>query len=304
VRQDQGTAHRVPETVGNPDVALAVHGHPADAITSIKLLHLGRIVGREPGYPIATAICDPDAVLLVNRDTEGGEQVAGIIQRIAGMIYKEELHLVRISLGQVDDLGVPDVERPDITVGRDNDALHLAQPATKGIAARWGERFAGLVELHNRPAAVGGRPAVVLRVNGEAKTDAFRPAAGNPEVWGDRALPFGANLERLPVHNASWFWAPTMKLSPTQNVPLAVHHHFAGGNQSAAREFQRQHPGARRPGEVRHEGRWPQVLALRDRIEIVQQREDFFGLMPLGTRPGARAGSPSLKEDFFKGKRL
>jgi hypothetical protein len=61
---------------------------------------------------------------------------------------------------------------------------------------------------------------------------------------------------------------------------LAVHHHFARGTQSAAREFQRQHPGARRPGEVRLEGRWPQVLTLRDRIEIVQQREDFLGLMP------------------------
>jgi hypothetical protein len=58
-----------------------------------------------------------------------------------------------------------------------------SRPAVRAVC-----RSCRTVELHNRPAAVGGRPTVVLRVNGEAKTDAFSPAAGKPRGLGRHRL--------------------------------------------------------------------------------------------------------------------
>src|SRR5215471_7110883 len=46
------------------------------------------------------------------------------------------------------------------------------------------------------------------------------PPPVKPVVIGDSGRPFGANLERLPAHNSSWFCEPTRKLLPAQTFPL------------------------------------------------------------------------------------
>src|SRR6516225_7953683 len=46
-----------------------------------------------------------------------------------------------------------------------------------------------------------------------------RPPPLKPNGLGDRGLPLGANLLSVPVHDASWFWAPTMKLLASQTFP-------------------------------------------------------------------------------------
>ena len=51
------------------------------------------------------------------------------------------------------------------------------------------------------------------------KPMASTPPPVKPVVMGDSGLPLGANLERLPAHKASWFYAPTRKLSPAQAFP-------------------------------------------------------------------------------------
>ncbi len=70
------------------------------------------------------AIANPNPVLLVNHETEGREQMAGIFLRLAGMVHKNKLRLVRIALGQMHNLGILDIERPNISIGRRDDALH------------------------------------------------------------------------------------------------------------------------------------------------------------------------------------
>jgi hypothetical protein len=45
------------------------------------------------------------------------------------------------------------------------------------------------------------------------------PPPLKPNGLGDSALPLGANLLIPPVHEASWFCAPTVKLSATQALP-------------------------------------------------------------------------------------
>ena len=63
-------------------------------------------------------------------------------------------------------------------------------------------------------------------------------------------------------------------------VTFAVETSFAARAVPAAVELQWQHPRARLPIEVRHIGNGTQVLALRDRIEGIEQREEAFGLVP------------------------
>src|SRR5215471_11329397 len=45
------------------------------------------------------------------------------------------------------------------------------------------------------------------------------PPPVKPVVIGDRGRPFGANLDRLPSHNASTACDPTMKLTPVHRFP-------------------------------------------------------------------------------------
>ena len=100
-----------------------------------------------------------------------------------------------------------------------------------------------------------------------------------PVVIGESALPFGANFDRLPFQRMDWFCAPTTKLLPTQALPLAVDHQLAAAADAAAGELQRKHPRARREGEIGHEGRSAHLLAVRHRIERIQQGEDLVRLM-------------------------
>src|SRR5262249_9166875 len=147
----------------------------------LELLDLGRVVGGETADPVAHGVSDPNAILLVNHHGKGGQKMPGIPQRIFRVIHEEELHLLRIAFGEVYDLGVLGVVRPDVAVGRDDDLWHQAELAAEGPTLGWGERFAGLVELDDGLAAVAGAPDVVLRVDRQSEADALDAAAGESE---------------------------------------------------------------------------------------------------------------------------
>src|SRR5208282_3317668 len=128
--------------------------------------------------PMGGSVADPDAVLLVNCKAERGEQMAWVFERLARLVHKQIFGLFGIALGQMNDLGIVNVERPDVTIRRGDNPLHLAEPATKGPAIGRRERLAILVELDDGLAAISRGPAIVLRVNAQSKADAFDPAAG------------------------------------------------------------------------------------------------------------------------------
>src|SRR5262249_39930400 len=120
-RQNLGAAPRAAQTVGHPDVTLAVHPHSADAVADLEFLDLGRVVGGETADPVAHGVSDPDAILLVYHHGKGGQEMPGIPERIFRFIYEEKLHLLGIALWEIYDLRVLNVVRPDVAVGRDDD---------------------------------------------------------------------------------------------------------------------------------------------------------------------------------------
>src|SRR5262249_33889892 len=63
-------------------------------------------------------------------------------------------------------------------------------------------------------------------------------------------------------------------------VTFAIEHGLAARPISSTVEIERQHPGAGREVEVRHERNRAKVLALRYGIELIQQREESLGTVP------------------------
>src|SRR5262245_51017917 len=96
-----------------------------------------------------------------------------ILERIFRFINEEELHFLSVPLGEIHDLGLLSVVRPDVPVGGNDDLLHQAELAPEGVTPRWGERFAGLVELDDGLATVAGAPDVVLGVDRQSEADAL-----------------------------------------------------------------------------------------------------------------------------------
>src|SRR5215468_11018574 len=106
------------------------------------------------------------------------------------------------------------------------------------------------------------------------------PPPVKPVVIGDSGLPFGSNLVALPSQNASCPCQPTVKLSATQSVTFAVEHRLAARAIAAAVELEGEDRRARREVQIRHVWHRPQRLALRNLVELVEQREDSLGLIP------------------------
>src|SRR5262249_34597315 len=63
-------------------------------------------------------------------------------------------------------------------------------------------------------------------------------------------------------------------------VAFAVEHGLAARTIATTVELERQHPGAGREVEVRHERNRSKVLALRYGIELIQQRKESLGTVP------------------------
>src|SRR5262249_12123048 len=72
---------------------------------------------------------------------------------------------------------------------------------------------------------------------------------------------------------------PDDEIVACPEIALAVYHELARRTQTAAGEFERQDPGTRGPGQVGHEGSWPQVLALGDGVKVLKELEQPLGLV-------------------------
>ena len=264
------------EAVGYPDVALAVDVQTAVVEANLEAIDFGWIGCREADDMVG-AVRDPDPVLLVDGEVERRRER---FARLGAVAFADNAALGPVALGEVQQLALRDAERPDIAVGRDDDALHQPEPAAEGDALGRRQRLAVLVEYRDGFAAIAGKPDIVLRVDRRAEGTALHAAAG--KAGRDRRQRLAVRVElggvalpqrvlRLPADG---------EVVADPEVALAVEHRLAAGAIPAAVELQRQHPGAGREVEVRHERHRPHRLALRDGIERFEQREDAFGLIP------------------------
>src|SRR5262249_28973728 len=109
---------------------------------------------------------------------------------------------------------------------------------------------------------------------------ALHAATGKP--GGDRRQRFAVRIElggiALPEFVLSLPANGEVVADP--EVTFAVEHGLAARTISAAIELERQHPGAGREVEVRHERNRPKVFALRYGIELIQQRKESIGPVP------------------------
>jgi hypothetical protein len=85
----------------------------------------------------------------IDGDAERCDQLAGVLERIAGRILAVQLALRGVALGEMHHLSLHRVDGPDIPVGRDDDALHVAElalqsPSTRGQSCR---ALLGVVDL-------------------------------------------------------------------------------------------------------------------------------------------------------------
>ena len=109
-------------------------------------------------------------------------------------------------------------------------------------------------------------------------------------------MPFGANLVALPCHSVVLPLPTDREVVADPEVALAVEHRLAARAIPAAVELERQHPGAGREVQVRHERHRAHRLARRDRIELVEQREESLGLVPRIARDRLRPPSACRSE--------
>src|SRR5262252_10793713 len=63
-------------------------------------------------------------------------------------------------------------------------------------------------------------------------------------------------------------------------VAFAVEHRLAARAIAATVEFEGEYPCTRREIQIRHVWHRPQILALRERVELAEQRKESFGLVP------------------------
>ena len=130
-RELQCPLGRTTQFVRHPDVAQAVDGETAGRVSHLERFDFAGIGSGETNHVVRDGVGNPDAVLLVDGESERPDEFAGVLQRIAGLVLAEELDLGRVALGKLHDLALDQVERPDISARRGDDALHLADLAVK-----------------------------------------------------------------------------------------------------------------------------------------------------------------------------
>src|SRR6516164_10398635 len=128
-----------PKRVCDPDVALAVDRHSLAAVSAgRKHIDLTRITRRKARHRVTDRICNPNAVLLVDRQVEGSAQFARTIFvwfAVGGLA--EEFRFARVTLRQIDHPILFKVESPDVTFRGNDNALHDAELPTEVIALVW-----------------------------------------------------------------------------------------------------------------------------------------------------------------------
>src|SRR5262245_24153589 len=142
------------EPVGDPYVALAVDVKTAVDDSSLEILDLRWIRGREARHFIA-GVRDPDPILLIDGEVKWPEER---LARLGAVAFADDPSLGPVTLGDVDELTLRDAESPHVAVRRDDDALHQPKSSTEGDAFRRRQRLAMFVEHGNGLAPVVGEP--------------------------------------------------------------------------------------------------------------------------------------------------
>src|SRR5499425_548946 len=244
------------ESVRDPYVALAVDVQTAVDDSSLEILGFARIRSREARHFIA-GVRDPDPILLIDGEMKWPEER---LARLGAVAFADDPAPGPVTLGNVHELALRDAESPHVAVRRGDDALHQPELAIEGDTLRRCQRLAVLVEHRNRLAPISRKPGVVLGVDRRAERVTLHAAPGKP--GGDRRQRFAVRIElggiTLPQHILP---LPTNgEVVADPEVTFAVEHGLAARTIPATVELERQHPGAGREVEVRHERNRAKVL--------------------------------------------
>src|SRR4051795_4006288 len=120
--------------VVDPGVTKAVDGDGARREPDLELLGPTRIARGEARHGVGAAVGDPYPILLINGEMEGRLDLERAVHRLAIHGAAEDAPLAGVSLGQIDDLVLFIVERPDVAVRGGDDALHFADLAAEIVA--------------------------------------------------------------------------------------------------------------------------------------------------------------------------
>src|SRR5207249_1793839 len=121
--------------VGDPGVAETVDGDGPRAVTDLDLLGFAGIARREARHRVR-ATRDPDPILLINGEMERRLDLKRAVNRFAILRAAKNLSFRGVSLRHINDLALFVVERPDVAIRRDDDALHLTELSAEVIAGR------------------------------------------------------------------------------------------------------------------------------------------------------------------------
>jgi hypothetical protein len=158
--------------IADPDIAQAVDGEAATGKASLEGFNLRRIIGRNPGDVLTDDVRDPNIVLLVYRERERCDEHARVFERTATLVLTQQFALCRITFGEMNYLPFHRVERPDVTIGGCDDALHLPKLAVEVPACGRRQWLPGVIELRDRLSLEARHPDVVSSIEGETEARA------------------------------------------------------------------------------------------------------------------------------------
>ena len=90
-RELQCPLGRTAQFVCYPDVAQAVDGETAGGVSHLERFNFAGIGSGETNHVVRDGVGNPDAVLLVDGEGERPDKLAGVLQRIAGLVLAVEL---------------------------------------------------------------------------------------------------------------------------------------------------------------------------------------------------------------------
>ena len=163
--------------------------HTLSAGASLKDFDLARVARGKTRDCIADGVGNPNPVLLVNRQMEWTVQLArAVFARSAGGSFSDQdLSLARVAFRAYIQPCIKEVERPDIAIWCNDDALHDAELPPK-LYPSGGD--SGLPVLSNSeiawPAVLVIHMRSLASIAGSKISGPIRPPPVNPVVIGDR----------------------------------------------------------------------------------------------------------------------
>src|SRR5208283_28515 len=141
-----------------------------------------------------------------------------------------------VSFREVNELAFLDAQDPNISVGRDDHALHQPEPPIERYSLGRRQRLAVFVEHGDRLAAVAGEPGIVVGVNRQTEGTPFHSTAGEASGYRRQRSPIRRKLARMALPQRVLSLPTNTEVVAAPEVALAVEHGLAARTEAAAVE--------------------------------------------------------------------